>query len=339
MIQQADSLLEMTADGAGEEVKTVRHGPPTPYEVSRWMPDDCTPEQLDSAIQANCPVAPVTNWSHRPDTLHLPGQLKPVDPLKAPLPSFMEHSFFADDSLYHPELKAPQNGIAGTPVPYVITGDNVITGVLLACFMLASVALAHSHSFLARQAKNFFREPHHGTTEITETSSELRYQLFFVLQSCLLYALVFFFWGRSDSDAFVIEQYQVIGLYTAVIAVYYGVKAGLYTLVDSVFFDMKRNEQWLKAALFLTSMQGVVLYPAVLIMAFFGLADNTVALIAVIVVVLVKILSFLKCYIVFFKRKGGFVQNILYFCALEMMPLALLWGSLLRIGSYLKINF
>ena len=59
----------------------------------------------------------------------------------------------------------------------------------------------------------------------------------------------------------------------------------------------------------------------------------------IIVLVLVKILSFYKSYLIFFKRNGLFLQIILYFCALEVVPLSALWGGLVLISHYLKINF
>jgi len=54
---------------------------------------------------------------------------------------------------------------------------------------------------------------------------------------------------------------------------------------------------------------------------------------------LVKILTFYKSYIIFFKQKRYFLQIILYFCALEIVPLFALWGGLLSIVDLFKIKF
>ena len=53
---------------------------------------------------------------------------------------------------------------------------------------------------------------------------------------------------------------------------------------------------------------------------------------------LAKILTFYKSFTIFFYQKGGFLQIILYFCALEMIPLMMLWSGLLVITENLKIN-
>lgn len=338
MIQQADSIQFGLHEGVADTSSQVHHGPPTPYQVSKWLPEGYTPEQLDSAIQKHCKVSEI-HWSNCPDTLHLPGEPKPHDPRNVVLPTYKEESFFANDSLYRPELPGGQMGVMGEPVPYTIPGDNLITSVLLLCFVLASIAFSQSRRFIFRQAKNFFYEPHFGTTEVSETSTEIRFQLFLVLESCILFGIIYFFWTKTKIDTFIIEQYKVIGVYAGAWAVYYFVKSILYTFVDSVFFGKKKNEQWLKSYLFLVSSEGVLLFPMVLLMAFFGVSEQTSVIYAVFLVVLVKLLSFYKCYIIFFKKSGLFLQNILYFCALEVMPLGALAGFLMTIGNYLKINY
>ena len=58
-----------------------------------------------------------------------------------------------------------------------------------------------------------------------------------------------------------------------------------------------------------------------------------------IVLILVKSLTFFKSFAIFFRRKGNFLQNILYFCALEIVPLTSFWGFVAIMINFLKINF
>lgn len=339
MIQQTDSITQTVLEGEVEApLTTVRHGAPTPYEVSKWMPRDCTPEQLDSAIQKHCKPSKI-QWSSMPDTLHLPGHTKGKSFRDVSIPKYYKESYFSKDSLFHPELKGGRWGVAGESIPYTISGDDLITSILLACFIFATVAFSQSRRFFLSQFKNFFYEPHFGTTEVPETSTELRFQIFFVLQTCLLSGIVFFFWTRTMEDTFIIEQYKIIGIYAAVFAVYYIVKIILYSLVDSVFFGKKKNEQWVKSFAFLSSTEGVLLFPIVLLFAFFGVSMESVVIYSLSVLLLVKLLTFYKCYIIFFKRMGLILQNILYFWTLEIIPLGALWGTLVMISNYFKINF
>lgn len=337
---QAGDTIQVQGAAAGTQpaARHLRHQP-TPREVLSWLPRSATPAQMDSAIRQHIKPSPI-HWSSRPDTLHLPGHQPGKSLLNAPLPKYYKESFFSGDSLFHPELTGGRMGVAGDPVPYTVAGDNLITGILIASFILAAVAFSQSRRFIARQAKNFFYVPRSGTTVITETSGELRFQLFLVLQTCLMLALGFFFYTKETvSDVFIIGQYQVIGLYTGVMAVYFLLKAAAYSFTDWVFFGGKKNEQWIKAYLFIISMEGVLLFPLVLLQAFFALPMNTAAIMAVAIVVLFKLLSLYKTYLIFFRKKGAFMQIFLYFCALEVVPLLSLWGALVTINGYLKINF
>ena len=86
-------------------------------------------------------------------------------------------------------------------------------------------------------------------------------------------------------------------------------------------------------------MEGLLLAPFVLLHVFGGLSLQ-IALIGVAsVIFLAKILTFYKCYLIFFQRLGAIMQIFLYFCALEMIPLVVLVGLLETFNEYLKINF
>jgi hypothetical protein len=310
---------------------------PTPAEVLKWLPRDATPEQQDSAIQANIKPG-VIHWSEAPDTLHLPGQPVGKSFRDVSLPHYYKESFFSKDSLFHPELTGGRLGVAGDPVPYTIANDNLITGLLLLCFIMSAIVISRSQRFISRQIKHFFYHQESENTFLTETSGEVQFQLFLVLQTCFLLSIVIFFWVNSPvSGTFIVEQYTVIGLFTAIMAGYFLVKAIAYSLVDNVFFSSKSNIRWLLSFLFIISMEGIVIYPAVLLLTFFHLSINAVYIYTLAVIFLFKLLSFYKTYSIFFKGGGGYVQNFLYFCALEMMPLLALWGVLQMAGNNLKV--
>lgn len=193
MVQQADSIQTEAALEAESQPQVLRQhsSQPTPKEVLGWLPKNATPAQQDSMIRAHIKPSEI-HWSEMPDTLHLPGHEAGKSFRDVSLPQYYRESFFSKDSLFHPELKGGRLGVAGDPVPYTVAGDSFITSLLLVCFLLACIAFSKSKHFVIRQAKTFFRTPRIGTTEVTETSSEVRYQFFFVLQTCLCWHRVFY---------------------------------------------------------------------------------------------------------------------------------------------------
>lgn len=320
------------------EVRPVK--PRHPYEVLRSLPPDATPAQQDSAIQAVFQPE-VIERSTQPDTLHLPGHTPGKSFKEINLPQYYRESFFAKDSLFHPELNGGRYGVAGDPVPYTMRNDNVITGLLLGCFVVALFSLAHARGFLFRQAKNFFYVSKSGPKSVTETTSEIRLQFFLVGLTCLLFSILCFFFSREYIAETLIlsSQHQLIAICFAIMVVYFLLKGLLYWSVNWIFFDRKKNEQWMKSQLFIFAMEGLALFPLVLLQVYFNLSMQSAMIYALIVIILVKILSFYKCYLIFFKGISVVLQIFLYFCALEIIPLLSLGGILALIGNYLKINY
>lgn len=338
---QTDSLSQsIVADTAHTGSSMARQAKqPTPAQVLKWLPKDATPAQQDSAIQAHIKPSKIS-WSQMPDTLHLPGHPVGKSFRNVSLPQYYKESFFSKDSMFHPELDGGRVGVVGDPVPYTVSGDDLITGVLLGCFILAMLAFSKSKRFLEKQVKTFFYQPRGRTTEVTETGEEIRFQFFFVFQTCLLLALLFFFYSRTYvTDIFVLEYYQIMGIYTAALVLYFMAKTLVYTFTNWVFFDRKKNGQWMKVRLFLVSMEGVALFPIVMLLSYFDVSMKSAVIYAIIVIVLIKLLTLYKSYAIFFRQTGSFVQIILYFCALEIIPMLALWGVFGLANNHFKVNF
>ena len=315
--------------------------PQTPYQVLRMLPRDATPAQQDSAIQAWFQPGEI-HYSGRPDTLHLPGHSIGRNMKDVNLPQYYRESFFSKDSLLHPELSGGRYGVPGDPVPYVMRNDHIVTSLLLVCFILGTIAIANSSRFFVRQLKEFFYYTSH--TEgysMAETSSEIRFQFFFVFVDCLLLAIAYYFYTTHFvANTFIMQsEYQLLGVVFGVFVIYFLAKYILYTGVNTIFFGGKKNKQWIKSLLFITSVEGVTFFPCVILMVYFDLSVQSVVYYFIFVLILVKILTIYQCWNIFFRRNAFFLQIILYFCALEIIPLFSLWGALVMIVNELKINF
>ena len=313
--------------------------PQTPYQVLRSLPKDATPAQQDSAIQSWFEPSEI-HYSEQPDTLHLPGHDVARDLKEVSLPQYYRENFFSSDSLYHPELSGGRIGVAGDPIPYALHNDSIITGILLCSFLLIMFGMSRISSFMIHQAKNFFYTPK-VEQSFTETGTEIKFQLVFLLITSLFYGLLFFFYAtRTISDTFILSsEYGLLVIYAIVIVFYFLIKVILYTIVNNIFFNQKKNLHFLGTQLFVVALEGLFMFPLVLLLTYFQLSMQNAINYCIFILSLAKILTFYKSYIIFFKQKGWFLQIILYFCALEMIPLALLWGGLLDITNILKVNY
>ena len=232
------------------------------------------------------------------------------------------------------------DGVSGVLAPYAVSNDNVIAATLLGCFVMAMVAFSLSRNFIERQIKSFFRVSRSKELAI-ETNEEMRFQTILIAQTSLLGSILYYLFvrdlggGRLSNDT----QLGAIGCFFGVFVAYFLFKYLVYGFVNWVFFDRKNNGQWRRTQVFLSSLEGVLLFPIVLLLVYFSLSLHAALIYTLIVMLCVKMLSFYKSYSIFFKRMGASLQIILYFCALELMPLMVLWGVLFITDNYLIINF
>ena len=257
------------------------------------------------------------------------------------LPLYYQQTFLAADTMLHPEVSGRSLGVEGSAIPYRLRGDNGITLLILLCFMLTTVAVKVSSGFIARQIKDFFYVVHSGPKYVDETASEVRFQTLLVLQGVLLLALFQYMYATHLYGDMLIypRQYLLMGMAFAMMVGHLFFKYLLVTAVNGVFFERTLTAQWLKTQLFILAGGGILVAPAVLIQVFFNLSVNKAGIYLLCVLMVVKLLLFYKCFIIFFKRLGSFLQFFLYFCALEVVPLALLWGGMLLMSRFLIYNY
>lgn len=270
-----------------------------------------------------------------------PFQMPRPLPEDAGVPEFHIESFFSKDSLYSEEVYGGQPGVAGDPVPYALKNDNTISLLMILSFILSVLSISRSRRFIVRQAKGLIFSPVNERSFESETSSEIWFQAFMVLLTSMLIAILQYFYTQNYiGTTFILpSQYHLIAVYFGMALGYFIVRGLIYAAVNPVFFSRRKSLQWLKSLLFITSVEGALLFPVVLLQTYFDLSMKTVSIYVVIVFSLVKILTFYKCYIIFFRQIGFFLQIILYFCALELVPIVAFWGALVITGNNLKINF
>ena len=257
------------------------------------------------------------------------------------LTQFFQGSFFASDSLFHAGgAGGGQFGVAGDPIPYSASRDDVITTLLILGFVMLVIAISRNFSFLSRQVRNFFYEQK-GDHTMTETGNEIRLQLILVFITCLSYAMLSYFYVTNFiTSTFILDsEYLFLLILLAVFVAFYVLRFTLYSAVNSVFFDSAKNKKFLTDLLFISSVEGCLLFPLTLLLVYFQYAPQNALIYCAAVLILVKFLTIYKTYIIFFRQKAFFLQIILYFCTLEMVPLFSLLGGLAVIVKSLKVIF
>lgn len=248
---------------------------------------------------------------------------------------------FADTTLFE-TISIDRYGVAADPVPYSRGKDNAITSLLIICLIIAAVAVGKSKLFIIRNTKKFFsaNDGRQRKLMANETASEVNFQLILATITCALLAIVFYFFSSEDVADIVGQpvQYWSLTLYFAAFLIYMIIRFGLYNCIGWVFFSPSQNQQWNMSLLLITALEAVALLPIVMLITYFNMDIQTAINYVIIAYIIFSTITFFKAYLIFFRRKGGFFQMILYFCALEIVPFVMLIGGLFELNNILKIS-
>lgn len=227
-----------------------------------------------------------------------------------------------------------QSGFSGMPLEYELRNDDVVTSVILLSFVIMAWVIAASWRFLRISIKDFFYHRTRANLFIDRADTVLRGRFFLVLQTSFLQGILFFGFVQSMlPDVFEgISPYLLLSLTTLIVLGYYGAKFVLYRAVNHVFFPPESNRAWDNYYLVSILTTGALLLPLTLLVVFFDLAYREAIVAYVLLMAIVKMLLLYKCYRTFFNGMVGYLHIILYFCALEIVPYALLGGTLLTVA-------
>ena len=130
-----------------------------------------------------------------------------------------------------------------------------------------------------------------------------------------------------------------MAIFVACFLTYALMKTALYVIINSVFFTQRKSQRWLKLFIFLYALEGIAIFPGAMLAVYFSISLKNIVYYFCFILFFFKILTFYKCWSIFFRQKGGFLQTFLYFCALEIVPLLILTSGMLLLIDNLKLNF
>ena len=180
-----------------------------------------------------------------------------------------------------------------------------------------------------------------GEHTITETGTEINIQIIFCVITCLTVSLLYYLYViATGNDTFIFStEHMLLGVIFLIMAAYFLLKYLLYWVVNTIMFSSSKNQKFLTSLIFILSMEGVLLFPVLLLRAYFQFPLQSAMIYTFGVVFFIKFLTIYKTYVIFFNQKALYLQIILYFCALEMVPLLSLWGGLAVIVNHLRVIF
>lgn len=232
-------------------------------------------------------------------------------------------------------------GIAGERIPYLLNGDEWITGILVLCFLMTSYVLSHGRSMLFQSVRTLFSN--HGIDHIfhKQASVDNCCLILLNLQSCLLVSVLLLKYlinaPESDLSATFTSSTTLVFLeyYIGLTVLYLVVKRIGYKFINWVFFDKAKNSLWLESYFFVISIFGMLLLPVTLLIIYGDFPFYISVIIPVFLFFLMNLFFVYKCFSIFFNQLHGWFYLFLYFCTLEVLPFLVVWKGIAMVNDIL----
>lgn len=222
------------------------------------------------------------------------------------------------------------DGMPGLPLPYTLRSDGFITLTLFLCFLLISYTLRNGKKDIFQYVKLLFRNKDRASLFDEASKPNSRYILTLTAVTCILSGICIFHYlveTFSETLLFSSSWLLLIGYIGGVIA-FLLLKWGTYNFINWIFFDKSQCDSWQETYLGLIGIVSFVLFPLVSLIVFFEPDLQNSLHLLLPIIAFAKILLFYKCMMNFFYHFYGTIHLILYFCALEVMPIFLLWRGI-----------
>lgn len=203
-----------------------------------------------------------------------------------------------------------------------------------------SYSLKNGKKYVLQRIKALFQYKERFSLFDDATTSSNRYVFTLTIISCVLSGLYIYEY-ISETDFMLIRSVSnglMLGIYIGMSLFYISFKWVAYQFVNWIFFDKERNNYWTQTYFDLVSGISFLLFPVMLLIIYFNLGIQTSKVLIVFLLLFAKILLFYKSIRNFFKHVYGFLHFILYFCALEIIPLILFWKGITYINNILVLK-
>ena len=210
-------------------------------------------------------------------------------------------------------------------IPYLLSNDDWITGILLVCFLITSYVLSHGRSLLFQSIRKLFSTHEIDHIFHKKTVVDTYCLLMLNLQTCLLTSILLLKVLSENVALTSSVAVSLFGCFCLIMCLYLFVKRIVYKFVNWIFFDRFKNNLWIDSYFFIISIVGMLLLPVTLLIVYCDFPYYLSVLLPAILFFLMNLYFIYRCFSIFFSQLHGLCYLFLYFCTLEVLPFLLVW--------------
>ena len=258
------------------------------------------------------------------------------------LPHFSGVGFFADNPQFCQGQALPMEGITVDMPDYSMQTDDLLVGAMMAGFVLLSLLYRYLRPFLMEQfrAHFFFTPAISSELEKVETGMEMNARLLMTVMLSLLGGMAFYGMVQACGSRFhpMLPFWFPPVVYSGCVLACLVCRILMVRVVNAVFFDKKNRKEMMRENSFYLSMEAIFFFLATALAVYGGLPFAAQVKILIFPLLFVKILLFFSTYRILFGKFCRCLHFFVYFCALELVPITILWMFLNKITSSLTVN-
>lgn len=219
--------------------------------------------------------------------------------------------------------------VAGDSLPFCFRNNDTITSLLLLLLFVSTFIVSHGWAYFVSATGEFFQGKRHDTIFDTHEEKALHGGSILVAQTAVCMGLLAFGFLDDYYPQQLLEYspYVLLGFDIAICTAWLLLRVGLFQFVNNILFEREACRTWMNGMWLILMLCGLLLLPVTLLAIYFDLSLATQQSALILIGGVSEILLVYKSYITFFRHKGGILHLILYLCALEIIPLLLLWRT------------
>lgn len=231
--------------------------------------------------------------------------------------------------------------MSGTAVPYSIGCDNFILSLFIASLLGgAYVLLRDGAGIMERLKKMFYYKgqaiPYNSRAGVSNTGSNILYALFICYSTIIILGYLQQHHKLQEFD----NSYIPFAVF-AVISILFLIAKGItYEFVNRVLFSDEQAREWRESYFFTLQLFSFALLPLVTAIILIPSLNNIIFNGYLLIIGIIYVLMlFIRCFNIIFNEKSYFLDIFLYLCAIELMPLGLMWYIIHQTYLFLIIKF
>ncbi len=229
----------------------------------------------------------------------------------------------------------------GEYAPYSLVGDNIVMSLFVFNLLAMAYVFLMNGSNILERAKSIFyhgkqSNPYNDRTHITGICNALLYwqTIFYGSITIFGYTLYGNTVGTENCTA-----YTTLATYSALLAAALLLKCGITDICNRTIYGSNIATEWNRSFFFTTKMAGFLLFPIVLCTIFIkGFPKHYYTIYIIFATAMYFIMVIGSALKIIFAKKRNYLDIFLYLCALEFLPMAILWRIIHEASAFIIIK-